>query len=504
MNYEKSRINKSNNYLEEKINYLFDVVDNTNTDLLLLDSFDEVRIYGYLYKINSELGIKSNIILFNSEKNIVFTSNESVTKGSYYEYIKILLDNIDDKKEDYISFKPINYDNQLLIGKKSGNGYSIIIIEETDLINYLDTTISYVIVDKKDHVIVSNNNRFINKIYKFIVPNNSILKIDDITYLYAPKLLSNNITITSFILKQNIIDMRQLAILTIILGVLFTILLNTFSNKLSKNTSKSLDLLMDQIDLIRKEKSKYIGQINTNDEFELLSLEINKMLANIDSLNNKNTELLELNKEIEIKQLESQFNPHFLYNTLETIRYVMYMDKDMASELILKLTNILRYSISFVDDVAKLEEDIKYIENYLEICKVRFQERFNYTLKIDEKCKKLLIPKLIFQPIIENSIKHNFRQKPNLSIWVTSEIVDNKLHIEIEDDGEGMEEKELNKLIKFIEGGSNKTSHVGLYNVYRRLKLKYNEDFSFNIYSKKNIGTKVVIVIPLDLEDGYV
>lgn len=501
LNYDNTRLKTNNNYLEERINYLFETVNNTNEELLNLEDITQTTtIYNYLYKTNSTLNVKSNFLIFDINKNTIFSSDLDIEKhGSFKQYINILLKNLDDNLDNYISVKPINYDNQLLIGSKSNNRYAITIISETDLINFLDRTSSYVVIDKKNHVVVSNNYRFINNIYKFIPNNSNFIEIDDASYQYLIKPMTNNLSVISFVLKQTVVDMKQIGLVIVLLGLFFTFLLNTFSNKLSKNTSKSLDKLMDQIEEIKKERSKFIGDINTNDEFEVLSKEINNMLKNIDNLNSRNTELLDLNKQIEIKQLESQFNSHFLYNTLETIRYVMYVDTKLASDLILKLTGILRYSISPTEDEVKLSKDIMYIENYLEICKVRFQERFNYTLKIDDNCKDLLIPKLIFHPIIENSVKHNFKNKASLSIWVTSEIIDNKLHIEVEDNGDGMSEIDLNILNTIIKNEDNKTTHIGLYNVYRRLKLKYGNDFKFEIYSKKDIGTRIIIVIPLSI-----
>ncbi len=503
-NYNTNRLNDSNFHLSEKIVDLFKSCEDANTNFLsLIDKLNTPQIYDNLYKINSKLGIKSNLALFDIDKKMIFTSNNDITlNGSYIQYINILLKNLDSYNENYISIKPNNFDNQLLIGKKNTSGYSILIISENDLIKYLDRSTSYVITDKKNHVVVSNNYRFIDNIYKFIPDNTSKVEIDDTVYLYKSLFLNNNLNVISFVIKQNLLDMKVISASIIFIAALLTILLNTFSKRISKNTAKSLDLLMNQIDQIKEGKAIFIGNINTNDEFEILAKEINSMLERINQLNFKNTELLNLNKQIEIKQLESQFNPHFLYNTLETIRYVMYMDTSLASDLVLKLTQILRYSISNKEDQAKLEEDIIYMKNYLEICKVRYQERFNYTIKTDERCLNLYVPKLIYQPLIENSIKHNFKNKDKLSIWVTTEIIDNKLHIEVEDDGDGMSDEYLNNLNSILSQETNSTLHIGLYNVYKRLKLKYNDNFRFDIFSKLNIGTRIIIVIPVNTEEG--
>ncbi len=490
-NFSKNRLNEYNTDLNNKLEELFKITDYYNEQYLNLNNAE--TYYGNLYKINNHLEIKTDVYIYDLNKDIIFTNiNIPEEVSSLNQYINILLKKLDQNTTGFISIKPIGTNNQMLIGKKSANGYSIIKIEEEELKRYLETYSQYVITDNKDHVIASTNDKFINNLYKY---ENEGSEITLNQQQYISKMLKNDkgIKIYSFILKRNVFDMSRILLLFGMVFVLLIIGLNYFSKRLSKNTAKSLDKIIDEIENIKNNKSKYLNDIKTNDEFEILTKEINDMLGNIESLNMKNTELINLNKQIEIKHLESQFNPHFLYNTLETIRYVMFEDKQMAGDLIVKLTEILRYSISNQEEMVKIKDDMVHIENYLEICKVRFQERFTYTIKLDEKCKNVLIPKLIFQPIIENSIKHNFINKESLSIWITVEVNENKLFIEVEDDGEGIDEKVL-KNIKENFNSKIQSTHIGLFNVYRRLKLKY-ENFDFNIFSRKEIGTKIVITI---------
>ncbi len=499
--YTEDRLSKNNDILKNKVIELFEIIDKQNVAYLSIinSGTTKEKLYGNLYKTNNILNGESFVYIVDDRNEMIFTNDENVeNKKSFNNYLEILVNDIKNGKKKYMSIKPSGDGNQLLIGNSVGQFYSITKLYEDDICNYIDVYNQYVITNDKGHVIAASNKNLVNNLYKFSVEKETI-ELNGQIYKLKSEKLYNGIIVTSFILNNNIIDLKNLLLMFFLVFVVVSISLDYFSDLISKNTTKSLDIMVNGIDDIKNGKSKYLEDINTNDEFEVLSKEINRLLENIENLNNKNINLNELNKQIEIKQLESQFNPHFLYNTLETIRYVMFEDKNKASSLIMQLTSILRYSISNKKDMVKVNDDIVYIKNYLEIMKVRFQERFNYTIKLDEKCKNIYIPKLIFQPIIENSIKHNYIKKDKLSIWVTVEVVNNDLVIEIEDDGEGINEKDLNNINLSFET-NNQTTHIGLNNVYRRLKLKYHI-FDFKIYSRKEIGTKIILTLPIEDEN---
>lgn len=463
--YTEDRLSKNNDILKNKVIELFEIIDKQNLAYLSIinSGTTKEKLYGNLYKTNNILNGESFVYIVDDRNEMIFTNDENAeNKKSFNNYLEILVNDIKNEKKKYMSIKPSGDGNQLLIGNSVGQFYSITKLYEDDIYNYIDVYNQYVITNDKGHVIAASNKNLVNNLYKFSVGKETI-ELNGQIYKLKSEKLYNGVIVTSFILNNNIIDLKNLLLMFFLVFVVVSISLDYFSDLISKNTTKSLDIMVNGIDDIKNGKSKYLEDINTNDEFEILSKEINRLLENIENLNNKNINLNELNKQIEIKQLESQFNPHFLYNTLETIRYVMFEDKNKASSLIMQLTSILRYSISNKKDMVKVNDDIVYIKNYLEIMKVRFQERFNYTIKLDEKCKNIYIPKLIFQPIIENSIKHNYIKKDKLSIWVTVEVVNNDLVIEIEDDGEGINEKDLNNINLSFET-NNQTTHIGCFN----------------------------------------
>ena len=165
------------------------------------------------------------------------------------------------------------------------------------------------------------------------------------------------------------------------------------------------------MDIIENQDPLYRVSLDTDEEFARVGSKINHMLDSIQELHRQNTELIQLKQAAEINQLTAQFNPHFLYNTLESLRSGMLLEPQKADRLILSLTRILRYSIDDHKEEVLLSEDLTYLNGYLEILKYRFGERFQYELFLEDECLNCLVPKLLLQPIIENSIKYGFQNQ---------------------------------------------------------------------------------------------
>jgi len=229
----------------------------------------------------------------------------------------------------------------------------------------------------------------------------------------------------------------------------------------------------------------------------MLSKDINVMVTSIEKIANRNAELYYMNKINEIKQLEAQFNPHFLYNTLETIRYTILFDANTASELILKLTSILRYSIDNAKDAVYFIDDLEVIQQYLAIQKYRYKERLNITFDISKECENQIIPRLMIEPLLENSIQNGFRYQECLHINVKAYIEKNTMYVIVEDDGSGISKDELDAIHQNLLVHHNKENHNGLFNINRRLSLMFGPDSSLHLESEVNMGTKAIIKIDL-------
>ena len=205
-------------------------------------------------------------------------------------------------------------------------------------------------------------------------------------------------------------------------------------------------------------------------------------------------------KEAEYKALQAQINPHFLYNTLETINYMLLIDERYEeSKLVTYLGDLLRYSIKKGEDSVSLEEDIEQIEKYLYIQKARFGDRLSYELFIDSSTRNCQILKFLIQPLVENSIIHGIEAKRgNGIVKISSTLLDNCLHILVEDNGIGMSEEQLDKIL--IEDTAHvvdrRNTKLGVNNVNRRIMKYYGDNYGLKVSSKINNGTKIVIVLP--------
>jgi sensor histidine kinase YesM len=264
---------------------------------------------------------------------------------------------------------------------------------------------------------------------------------------------------------------------------------------MAENNAASINKLVSEIRIIRKIDHNHRVEMASGDEFEDVAYQINHMLDNIGELNKKNTDLLQLNSTIEMNQLTAQINPHFLYNTLEIIRNLVLWDGIKAEELIVQLTQVLRYSINNTKRDVRLEEDIKYINDYISIQNCRFGDRFHCNIDIDAECGKCIIPKLLLQPIIENSIKYGFMKKMNIKIDIKGYKKNNILYLSVKDDGMGMSSFAADKLNKSIEGMNNNTESNGLHNIARRLYLQYGEESGIKIVNEEGMGFEVVLKI---------
>jgi len=215
-----------------------------------------------------------------------------------------------------------------------------------------------------------------------------------------------------------------------------------------------------------------------------------------------------MKKQAEIDALQSQINPHFLYNTLESIRGQAIEEGVTGIEKMVKaLADIFRYSITNKNAMVTLEEELKNIDNYLNIQQFRFNNKFIVIKNIEEDTKKCLIPKLIIQPLIENAIIHGLETKEEKgTIKITARSTADSVIINVEDDGEGIDKEKLDVISECLAYGVNlkETKDIkvglGLININERIKLIFDGTYGLNLYSIKNIGTNAELRIPKTLK----
>lgn len=214
-----------------------------------------------------------------------------------------------------------------------------------------------------------------------------------------------------------------------------------------------------------------------------------------------------MEKEINLTNLQSQINPHFLYNALEGIRGQAILDDAPVIENISRaLANYFRYSISSKSDIVTLKEELDNVQNYLSIQQFRFNDRFDIEIYCDEKDEdvfRTLMPKLSLQPIIENAVSHGL-EKARKRAKIEIHIVRTRKHVSItvSDNGLGMDAaglKALNEKIKnydIMKHADGRHNGIALPNVDRRIKLMFGNDYGIHISSVLGVGTDVEIYLP--------
>lgn len=251
------------------------------------------------------------------------------------------------------------------------------------------------------------------------------------------------------------------------------------------------------------QRGNYNIHINVSSEDELgqLSESFNAMSAHLV----ENTERLILRERelssANIKMMQAQLNPHFLYNTLDTMKWIAKANglREIVS-LSSNLAQILRMSIS-AQPIIRLAQEIALVEAYTEIQEIRFEDKFELFLGIPEELKDCMVPKLILQPIVENSIIHGFAEYENGMVQIRAKaLAEDKLQIIVEDDGVGMEPYEVEQLNRgALRPHMEESGHesIGCYNVNAILRLNYGEEYGLYVESKKGAFTKVYLTMPI-------
>ncbi|WP_167858906.1 cache domain-containing sensor histidine kinase [Paenibacillus cymbidii] len=238
-------------------------------------------------------------------------------------------------------------------------------------------------------------------------------------------------------------------------------------------------------------------------EVDQLSQTFNRMLMRMENLveeavTSRNKWLrLELEKrETQIMALQAQINPHFLYNTLENINYLIeFGEKDSAMEMITALSRLFRYSINQDKMTTTVREELYYANAYINIMAYRYKERMEVRWLVDERINNYETIKLILQPIIENAIQHNVQHKAEkVTVTVHGSCEDDCIRFTVADDGAGIAPAELAQIRQNLQ--RNDHHRIGLYNVSSRIKLHYGDKYGLSIDSELHNGTVVTINIP--------
>ena len=282
----------------------------------------------------------------------------------------------------------------------------------------------------------------------------------------------------------------MVAVAVLLAAVVILLISYTFTRPIGK--------LMTAMKEIEKGDFKIQVVNKSRDEIGRLTESFNFMVSKIDHLVKEVYQEKIAQKNAELEALQAQINPHFLYNTLDSINWMlMDIGADDISDVVVSLGDILKYSIHGKDVLVPLNEEVQYIESYLCIQKNRLEDRLCTSMEIQKEARACMVPKLILQPMVENAILHGIEpMKDGGRVRITAGLEQQNLLITIEDNGPGMAPEELEQCRAAVYSESGATDSIGMRNVHRRLRLHFGEEYGLAIESRHQEGTIVTLRMP--------
>lgn len=333
-------------------------------------------------------------------------------------------------------------------------------------------------------------------------PANTIALKNNMIMVYT-ELISKKWHLIYFISKKGIWDSTKKIILFTI-GLIFILSVFEFFLYLLVNKTITKPIIQLSKAMRKVQQSDFGVQFKafSNDEIGTLANGFNKMVMDIRNSIEKIKQEERQTKKYELAMLQAQINPHFLYNSLNSIKWMAdLMRCGNISQAIFYMIKLLQYSIDKIDSTITLKNEIEYIESYVFLNNIRFKDKFNFIKKVDSQYDNIRIVKFLIQPLVENSILHGLKDKPGVgNIILSVEEKEDSLIVSVEDDGIGFQPENVICNLTGDEKGDILPVHIGIENVDRRLKLIYGEEYGVMIESEVNKGTKVSIAIPFEKE----
>jgi len=307
-------------------------------------------------------------------------------------------------------------------------------------------------------------------------------------------------------IRQSLDEQVKYVIQTMIVALYSIIIASVLVNILvTDSITKPIRMLCDKTAMVARGDFTTRATCANHDELSILSDSFNHMAFKLE----QQVKSIRLEQEnlryMESKLLQAQINPHFLYNTLDTIIWLIEGNKNKeAIDIVVSLSEFFRIVVSKGKDFITIREEEIHIKSYLQIQQSRYKDILDYEINIPEELYGYQILKMTLQPLIENSIYHGIKMlRARGKITVTGEIMGEVICFHVIDNGIGMNEEELNTLRKEVEmPGSELSTGFGLANVNKRIKLNYGNMYRLDIQSKKGEGTDIIIKIPARLQEN--
>ncbi|MBP1992269.1 cache domain-containing sensor histidine kinase [Paenibacillus eucommiae] len=331
--------------------------------------------------------------------------------------------------------------------------------------------------------------------------NSKMMKLNDKPYLISYNRSASSewkvVAVTPLVnLSQGIGLVKKWIVIWFVFG-LISVILTTLM--LSYSLTKPLRKLTRQTEKVDFNGLFFFSGNVYQDEIGRLTSAFNRMLERIRKLVEEVVQTKLLHKEAEIRALQSQINPHFLNNVLETIRMTIRQGHNEKGEQgLIALGAILRYHAEDMKEMVTLKKEMDFIESFLRIQKLRFGEQLQVKMEMDPELANQIIPSLILQPLVENAIIHGMSPyTSNIRLTIRIKKQDHMMSFAIIDEGKGMSPDRLEEVVESMHQKSGKESRIGMYNVYQRIHLIYGDNSTMFIESMEGSGTMVVLKLPM-------
>ncbi|VHA66012.1 sensor histidine kinase [Streptococcus pyogenes] len=421
------------------------------------------------------------LLLFSPNQGLLFASNPHLgnvfSKSVYIQEVlraahppKTLFKVAMDSEDGHylMIIKPMIDQNQL-------KGYAFLVMSGKDFLHPTKTlTSELVIADKLDNTVTFSNREFIasslDKINSQYLHHYFVFQ-DNRAFITRKVALQGGLWLYMY---RPLIPMVSVMLFSLISSaVIFVILQRKSSglaNRIAAKNSRAINQMVRDMSAISRQEKRRID-LESQDEFQYLSDQINQMVERLQQLHDKTLDLETQKLLFEKRMLEAQFNPHFLYNTLETILITSHYDSALTEKIVIQLTKLLRYSLTDSSKPVLLKDDLSVIESYLVINQVRFEE-LQYSINLSPDLDSLAVPKLFLLPLIENAIKYGLKERHDVKINISCYFQDDHIIFSVRDNGSGIDAHHQKVIREQLEAGE---SHHGLINSYRRLKYHFSE-----------------------------
>jgi two-component system sensor histidine kinase YesM len=490
----------NNANLEQRITYELSSVLNTRKDIssiLIFGNNGSIVPYNHI-KLNkfadpSQQSWYKKAIEANGKVVISSSHVQNVVQDEYKWVVSLSRQlSSEDGEQLGVLLVDLNYSvindlcNKIKLGKK---GYIFILDQDGNIVYHPQQQLIYSNLKKEmiDQVMSSTTSNFTtsegknSRMYTINQSNHTGWKIVGVTYV--DELVPNKKGIQTYIFMWGI----GLTMIAVILSFILSLRIS--------RPIKHLEVSMKQI-----EKGNFDIQVNieSSNEIGQLSKRFNRMTTVIKELMVQNVTEQELKRKSELKVLQAQINPHFLYNTLDSI---IWMAEGKKSEevvlMVAALARLFRLSISKEQEMIPIANEIEHIKSYLTIQKMRYKDKLDFEIDVDKQILSNKVFKIILQPLVENSIYHGIKNNAGVGIVrITGRIVDERILLQVIDNGIGMTAESIRHMFEKTEN-SGGGSGIGVSNVNQRIRLHFGEQYGITFESELGQGTTANIWLPI-------